>query len=98
MWMSALALALNTPAVGLLMVRAHVATLPLTTGVAHVLLSSPGAGVTSAVMLPKVIGAPEELAVTFTLKVWGRPTGFTPSGSMVMLALTHSLRRLSGSV
>src|SRR4051812_35054020 len=92
------ALAVNTPAVALLMVSVHerVAPTPAVGTVAaqtRLLVVRGPLGLTLEVGVAMTIGALAAVAVTTMLNTWAWPTSFTASGVIEMWASTYSLRR-----
>jgi hypothetical protein len=87
---TAVTFAVNTPGVELLIVTVHVATLPVTIGVAQVFVFVTfGVGVTLGVMLVNETGvAPDGIAVTVTLNVCAWPTGLVALGVIATDAST----------
>ena len=80
----AVAVAVKTPAVGLLMVTVQVATLPLIVGALQVLDVESGAGLTAGTIEVNSVVCPGS-DVTVTVKVCGWPTSLTASGAIAML-------------
>jgi hypothetical protein len=89
---TAVAFAVNTPGVLLLIVSVHVAVLPsaLNVGVAHVLLfARSGVGETLGVIDTRVGVDPDGIAVVEMVNVCASPTSFTSFWPMVTFASTN---------
>src|SRR5207245_1116800 len=80
----AVAVAVKTAAVSLLMVTVQVATLPLMVGALQVLDVESGAGLTAGTIEVNSVVCPGS-DVTVTVKVCGWPTSLTASGAIAML-------------
>src|SRR5690349_6401192 len=95
------ALAVQTSAVGLLIVRVHERVAPVAVVVVAAQTSElvvVGVGLTLDVGVAITIPACAAVAVTRMLNTWATPTSFTASGVIEMWASPHSFRRLAGSV